>query len=61
MDLVHLVFEQGPLCHAVDARWCTVLRESVSCPECQRLMALRLLRERDRAEPAPPAGAVRAG
>ena len=47
MDPIHLVCEQGALCHATDARWCTALQETVSCPECRRLMALRRLREVD--------------
>ncbi len=47
METIHLVCEQGALCHAADARWCTALQETVSCPECRRLMALRRVREVD--------------
>jgi len=43
MDTIHFVAKDAALCGAADARWCTILRESVTCAECR----LRLL-ERDR-------------
>lgn len=47
MDTIHFVTKDSALCGAADARWCTILRETVTCAECRR----RLL-ERDRAQPA---------
>ena len=43
MDTIHFVAKDAALCGATDARWCTILRETVTCAECRR----RLL-ERDR-------------
>lgn len=44
MDTIHFVAKDAALCGAADARWCTILRETVTCAECRR----RLL-ERERA------------
>lgn len=56
MDTVHFVANHTALCGAHDARWCTILREAVTCPDCTRRLALR---DRERAEeqdgPAPKA------
>ena len=45
MDTIHFVAKDAALCGAADARWCTILRETVTCAECRR----RLL-ERDRSD-----------
>jgi hypothetical protein len=42
MDTIHFVAKDAALCGAADARWCTILRETVTCAECRRR-----LRERD--------------
>ncbi len=52
MDTVHYVANHAALCGAPDARWCTILRETVTCPECRRHLALRD-RERDADEERP--------
>ncbi len=41
MEKVHFVAKQAPLCGAPDARWCTILRDAVTCPECRRLVQER--------------------
>jgi len=51
MDTVHFVTNHAALCGALDARWCTILREAVTCPECVRRLALR---DRDRGAGTPP-------
>jgi hypothetical protein len=45
MDRIHFVAKNAALCGAVEARWCTILQETVTCAECRRR-----LRERERAE-----------
>lgn len=45
MDTIHFVAKDAALCGAADARWCTILRETVTCAECRR----RLL-ERERSK-----------
>ncbi len=41
MDTVHFCSQDAALCGALDARWCTILREAVTCPECRRRLAQR--------------------
>jgi hypothetical protein len=47
MDTVHYVAKHAALCGASDARWCTIMREAVTCPECSRRLAAR---DRERGE-----------
>jgi hypothetical protein len=41
MDTIHFVAKDAALCGAADARWCTILRESVTCAECRRRLLER--------------------
>ena len=41
MDSIHFVAKNAALCGAVEARWCTILRETVTCSECRRRLAQR--------------------
>jgi hypothetical protein len=41
MDNVHFISKDAALCGAPDARWCTILREAVTCAECRRRLAQR--------------------
>ncbi len=41
METVHFVLNNAALCGAPDARWCTILRDSVTCAECRRRIAQR--------------------
>jgi len=54
MDTVHFLANHAALCGAPDARWCTILREAVTCPECVQRLALRD-RDRDAGTPSPKA------
>jgi hypothetical protein len=51
MDHVHFCSACEALCGASDARWCTILRETVTCPLCRRLIDEQDL-ERERKERA---------
>ncbi len=52
MDTIHFVAKDAALCGAADARWCTILRETVTCAECRRRL---LERERTRGPGQLPA------
>lgn len=41
MDTIHFVAKDAALCGAADARWCTILRETVTCAECRRRLVER--------------------
>jgi hypothetical protein len=41
MDTVHFCSKDEALCGALDARWCTILRDAVTCAECRRRLAQR--------------------
>ena len=48
MDSVHFFVHDRPLCGSQNPLWCTLLRESVTCPEC-----LARLADADQAREAP--------
>jgi hypothetical protein len=41
METVHFVAKNTALCGAYDARWCTILREAVTCARCRERLATR--------------------
>jgi hypothetical protein len=41
METVHYVAKNAALCGAGDARFCTILREAVTCPRCRERLAAR--------------------
>lgn len=41
MESVHYVAKNAALCGAGDARWCTILREAVTCAKCRERLAAR--------------------
>ena len=41
MDTIHFVTKDSALCGAADARWCTILRDTVTCVECRRRLVER--------------------
>jgi hypothetical protein len=58
MDTVHFISKDAALCGTPEARWCTILRDAVTCPECRRRLGVRereraLEDEESAAKPAP--------
>jgi hypothetical protein len=41
MDTVHFISKNEALCGERNARWCTILRDAVTCAECRRRLGQR--------------------
>jgi hypothetical protein len=41
LETTHFVAKGSALCGAREARWCTILREAVTCAECRYRLAVR--------------------
>jgi hypothetical protein len=41
MERIHFCSAGAPLCRATDARWCTILRDAVTCTTCLAQLAER--------------------